>query len=81
MMEAQAHPVPGADEQSLRFMASIPFSFQKGQKLTMAVRLIADGVTFWDNNGGENYITPVGSALKKIHTSLNQFLPVDVGGF
>ncbi len=66
-MEAQARRIPGADEQSDRFLASIPFSRKKGVKLTIAIQLNVDGVSFWDNNNGENYYTPVGSALKKIN--------------
>ena len=68
MSEVPARPAPSADDQTVRYVACIPFPPKRAATMLLAVRYVADGVVHWDNNAGANYVMPVGTALKPIST-------------
>ena len=69
MTEVPVRAAPAVDDQTDRYVACIPLPTMTAATLTMAVRLTVNESTFWDNNDGANYSTPVGSSLKKIAVS------------
>ena len=82
MIEVVARPTPGVDDQSNRFVAAFPLPRRRHATLTMAARITVNDTTYWDNNNGANYKTPVGASLKRIELSAPaesvQFSQIDV---
>ncbi len=68
--EAPARVAPGADDQSLRYVASIPCPRLGNALLVFAVRYKVDGTTHWDSNGDAMYRLPVGAALRRTTKAL-----------
>jgi hypothetical protein len=69
MTEVSVRAAPGVDDQTDRYVACVPLPTRTAATLTMAVRLTINESTYWDNNYGANYTTPVGSSLKKVTVS------------